>query len=277
MADYEQPVTPLAASFPSLTPQAAGSSSGSATETPLGATKANPLGIEAPAKKMRDAANQALYVDEQTRGENVVNRAVMGQEMADATGAAAVDDLDEMHKFAGEYKSRFDADEKAHKDLYSKLEKAAQPHDYWSDKGFFDKALAVIASGLLTYATGKQVNVVKDLADADHAKQKGQLDNLMSLASAQGANSEQLQKVWDKAHSYLQGTQALKYKKIAAEFAKQAAMATTVEAKAEAQRGVDQFTKLAADEELKYQKERRVKSSKAATQAMKPAATAKQD
>ncbi len=54
-------------------------------------------------------------------------------------------------------------------------------------------------------------------------------------------------------------------------------MATTVEEKTAAKTNADILRKQIVEEKLKDDKERRTKHSRAATQAMKPAAVAKQD
>ncbi len=276
MAD-EQPVTPLSQAFPSLQPNTSGSSNSTATETPFGATKANPLGIEAPAVAGQRAINRDLLAGTLEQGENQLSRAILQQDRAGAEQAAGGDALGEMHDFIAKHKEATDRDESLRRVLYDRIEKASQPHDYWADKSWWDKALAHIQSGLLGFGTGKPVDMVRELAEQDTAKQKAQLDNLMNLQKVQGANSDATTAVFDKAHDYLNGIHILKLKKVAAEYDKLGAMATTVEAKTNAKIAADTLRKQIVAEELKYQEGRRIKSSKAATHAMKAPAPAKQD
>lgn len=273
----EEFVTPLATAFPTNAPNTSGASSGTATETPLGATPARPLGIETPDIAAREKANRGLAGVVAEEGENALNRAVMGQEQAGATADVTADNLAEMHQFHDKYQKTLDAEMKRGDELAGRIEKSAKFHDYWADKSVGDKLLATIASGLLGFGTGQGHNVAKDLADADHGKQVQQLNALMKMAEMQGAHRGELMKIHEDATAHLTMVQGLKYKKIADEYAKQAALATTVEQRTAAKKAEEMFLKLAGEEKLKYDMSRRVKSSKSATQAVKPAAAARQD
>ncbi len=278
MDDTLQPsVTPLSTAFPTNAPNTQGTSSGTATETPFGATPARPLGIETPDIAAREKANRALGGVVKEEGENKLNRAVMGQEQATAESGLATDTLGEMHDFHDVYQKTLADEMKKGDELANRIEKASQFHDYWADKGMGDKVLATIAAGFLGFGTHQAHNVALELANADHDKQVAQVNQLMKLAEMHGAHVGQLQKIHEESMGHLSLMQSLKYKKMASEYAKQAAMASTVEAQTEAKKAEAMFLKLAGEEKLKYDMTRRLKSSRSASTASKPAAAAKQD
>jgi hypothetical protein len=269
VADAVADVTPLTSAFPTNQPNTSGASSGTATETPLNATKANPLGVEAPDIAARQVANRKLEGVTGEEGANLENRAALGLGEANANAGVTGDSLAEMHKYHDAYQKELTTSMAEGKRLHDAIDAASNFHDLWEQKPMADRALATIASGLLGFGTGQAHNVVKDLSDADHQRQVDKVNTLMKIAEMHGADQKRLMEIHEDATANLTLMQSLKYKKIADEYAKQGAMAGTVEAKTAAAKAQAMFLKLAAEEKLKYDMSRRVKASRSATQATK--------
>lgn len=278
MADLEPtPVTPLASGFPSLQPNSSGSSSGTATETPYGATKTNPLGIEKGAIIERNAANADIGAAQGEQDTNALTRAGIDLSKANAVGAQDTANLDQMHAFNDAFTKDFNERKAGQKRLEDSINEAAKFHDHFTDKNVGDKLIATIASGLLGFGTGQYHNEVARIEGEEHAKQQAQLDALMKQAERYGANTTQLREIYDDASNNMRLTRAARLEQIAHQYDVQAATAGTVEAKTAAKTHAALLRKQKNEELLKYDQGLRTKSQRSATQAVKAPAAAKQD
>lgn len=246
------PVTELQQAFPSLAAQQPATSSGTseATKVPLGSTKGNYFGKEAETLKKRGEINREIGKSVQEEGENLLNRAVIGQEEAGETADVGKANLTELQALRDQHNAELNKLIDQHRPIVEAVDKF-KFHDHWSEPHVGQGILAAIASGLLGFGTGQYHNVAKEIADADHAKQVNEFNSLLERARMNGADEDRLMKIQERGSAALSTMQAAKYKAIADKYALAAAQATTVEAKTAAQQKSLYFQKLANEENQK--------------------------
>jgi hypothetical protein len=226
-------VTELAQAFPTAPAPLSSSGGSSSTETPLGSKPGHFLGKEEAPLKAMGEANQAIVGATKEEGENQVNRAVIGQETADAGAGQAAENFDQMRAITDIHNANIEAEKARIQPMIEAADKF-QFHQYWSDKGTGDKVMAALSSALLGFGTGQYHNVAMDLAEKDHQRQVSELNGLLERAKLGGASLDRLMQIQDHAMLSMAAMQAAKYKAIAAKAEQMGAAAGTVEAKTNA-------------------------------------------
>jgi len=251
-------VAPAGAPVPQILPfqvalpeQSTTQGNSTATPTPFGATKDQPLGIETAPRAQYTQAGQDLAAATSAKGAANVGQVAAQSEGAGQTATQTTANLAELEKF-DRAQAVINNEVHARKlDLQNQV-KNFKDENYWEHAGTFRRVLAVIASGLLSAGTGQPQNVVLELADAEHRKNMDRLSHLEKQLEMAGVDEEHVRKFGEDARVNLLGVHAARLNNIAAQTTAMAARYNTPAAKAQADIDVAAAKQASAKAEIDF-------------------------